>query len=78
MPHHYPARIDGYVAPITPVAQGYDGDRLLFGSALSMGEGGEKSRDSLVPRAIYQTWKTDVVGPRMMQALESWIEMNPE
>lgn len=72
IPHHIPARIDKYLAPVTPVKHAYDAD-LIVGP-----EGGLPEIGPLIPRTIFQTWKTNVVGPRAMAALSSWQEMNPE
>lgn len=74
--HHLPARVDAYIPANTAVQEAYDADLLAFGSVAGVKE--DKVTDQLIPRAVYQTWKTDVVGPKMLAAMESWIEMNPE
>jgi hypothetical protein len=72
IPDHISPRIKHYIPPVTPVKESYDADVIT----------GPEVRDSVgrhsIPRTIYQTWKTNVVGPRMMAAVSSWIEMNPE
>lgn len=73
IPHRLKARVDAWIPPVFAVEEGYDVPVLVGPEAGS----GEKM-GPLIPRVIYQTWKTDVVGVKMMQALTSWIEMNPE
>lgn len=72
IPDRIAARVKGYLRPVTPVTQSYDAD-VVQGPEMRDGRGTES-----IPRTIYQTWKTNVVGPKMMAAVSSWIEMNPE
>lgn len=72
IPHYLAARVGHWTAPAVLAHEGYDAERVYWPKRQL------KKRGPMVPRMIYQTWKTDVVGPRMMQAMGSWMEMNPE